>query len=118
MKVEAGMDVDIDLYIIYARGFLKFGADGISEFRQNASNYFELTLWIHGGIKGGINAFGAKWNIINIYADAVGTLAKGSQTNPNDSKLHANADIKIGYHLNVLIGSVSGSKEFHFKHDF
>jgi hypothetical protein len=118
MKVEAGMDVDIDLYIIYARGFLKFGADGIYEFRQNASNYFELNLWIHGGIKGGINAFGAKWNIINIYADAVGTLAKGSQTNPNDSRLHAKADIKIGYHLNVLLGTVSGSKEFHFKHDF
>jgi len=118
IKVEAGMDVNIDLSIIYARGYMKFGAEGNFIFRSGNANYYELVLWIKGEIKGGIRAFSKEWNIIRLYADARGVLAKGSLTDSNDTKLHATADIKIGYHLNVLIGSISGSKTFHFSHDF
>jgi hypothetical protein len=116
MKVEAGLDVNIDLYIIYAHGYLKFGADGLYEFRPGAPDYFELVLWIKGGISGGIRAFGKNWNIISLYADAKGTLS--GNLGGGGSKLRATADIKIGFHLNVLFTTISGSRTFHFSHTF
>ncbi|MCL2497375.1 MAG: hypothetical protein FWF06_02025, partial [Symbiobacteriaceae bacterium] len=117
IKVEAGTDINIDVAIVYARGYLKFGAEGKYIFRSG-TDYLELVLWLKGGITGGIRAFDAEWNIIGFYADAKGVLSRGKIDDPSDGGLHAKADIKVSYHLNLLLGKVSGSISYHFKHDF
>jgi ElaB/YqjD/DUF883 family membrane-anchored ribosome-binding protein len=115
IKVEAGLDVNIDIYIVYARGYLKFGADGMYKFISDAPDEFMINLWIKGGLSGGIRVLGKKWNIIELYADAIGTLEGelGSKV-----KLRASAKIKVGYHLDVLLTTFSGSVSYKFSHSF
>jgi hypothetical protein len=112
-KMELGFQKSVRVAIVYLEGYLYAGADGSIHFSTSgAPDGFSLTLYLKGGIKGGIYV-GKPFNIINLYLDARGTLARG----PSDPKWNLSASATVGYSLNLFLFKVSGSVNASFDTD-
>ncbi|MGI6072388.1 MAG: hypothetical protein ACOX75_05185 [Lachnospiraceae bacterium] len=110
-KIEFGFERSVNVSIVYLRGFLYAGADGgyYANYQDADGNYlgekFILTLYLKGGLEGGIKVAGKRYNIINMYLDARGTIE--SIPPQDDWKLTCSA--KVSYSLNLFLFSVNGS---------
>jgi hypothetical protein len=114
-KVEFGFERSVDVSIVYLRGFIYAGADGAyyEKYDQDGDGEYDgskfiLTLYLKGGLEGGIKVSGKRYNIINIYLDARGTIeSMPAKNKPDEWKLTCSA--KVSYSLNLFLFSVSGS---------
>ena len=101
-KMELGLEKNIKVAIVYLSGYLYAGADGAMYFNP-MPNGFELTLYLKGGIKGGIDV-GKKFDIIKLYLDARGTISMIPPSTAWELKCSA----KVGYSLNLFLFSYNG----------
>jgi hypothetical protein len=114
-KVEFGFERSIDVSIVYLRGFIYAGADGgyYAQYDQDGDGEYDgpkfiLTLYLKGGLEGGIKVGGKRYNIISFYLDARGTIeSMPAKNKPDEWKLTCSA--KVSYSLNLFLFSVSGS---------
>ncbi|MDI9470747.1 MAG: hypothetical protein QM296_11175 [Bacillota bacterium] len=120
-KIEFGFERSVDVSIVYLRGFLYAGADGgyyanidLNDDKIPDGNKFILTLYLKGGLEGGIKVGGKRFNIISFYLDARGTIE--SIPPKNDWKLTCSAE--VSYSLNLFLFSVSGSVSASFDTTF
>ncbi len=120
-KIEFGFERSVDVSIVYLRGFLYAGADGgyyanidLNDDNIPDGNKFILTLYLKGGLEGGIKVSGKRFNIISFYLDARGTIE--SIPPENDWKLTCSAE--VSYSLNLFLFKVSGSVSASFDTTF
>ncbi|MCL1974747.1 MAG: hypothetical protein FWG61_01130, partial [Firmicutes bacterium] len=107
-KVALGLDYDLPLGIVYIGGYLEAGAEGEYHF---TGGDFILILYLKGGIKGGVIApWGKRYNIINFYLGAQGTLSKGGS-----SPWKLAASCEVGYSLKLFLFKVGGTVHADFK---
>jgi hypothetical protein len=110
LRMEFGMDRDVDVHIVYLRGYLYAGADGAYYFGGPDAGRIALELYLKGGINGGIRAAGKRFDIIGFYLDARGSL---TATAPYTSWDLA-CSCKVSYSLDLWLVSVEGSVNARF----
>lgn len=101
-KMELGLEKEVNVSIVYLRGYLYAGADGSYWFDTGT---ISLELYLKGGLEGGIKVGGKRYNIISFYLDARG---KVSSSDPYDSWL-LECSCRVSYSLDLWICSVEGS---------
>ncbi len=110
-KLEVGLQKDVKVAIVYLSGYLYAGADGGYYWGgTDKGNGFYLTIYLKGGIKGGIMLGEARWDIIKLMLDARGTIS--SLPPSKDWNLHCSA--KVSYCLDLFLFSIDGSVEASF----
>jgi hypothetical protein len=112
-KIEFGFERSVEVSIVYLRGYLYAGADGgyYAKYGQDENGEgggpkFILTLYLKGGLEGGIKVSGKRFNIINMYLDARGTI---ESIPPPKDEWQLTCSAKVSYSLNLFLFSVSGS---------
>ncbi len=110
MRMELGLDKEVDISIVYLRGHLYAVADGAYYFGGDAADSIILELYLKGGINGGIRVAGKRYNIIGFYLDTNGKLTAAY---PYDSWDLA-ASCKVSYSLDLWLVSVEGSVQASF----
>lgn len=120
-KFEFGFERSLEISIVYLKGFLYAGADGGYYANIDVNNdgipdgdKFILTLYLKGGLEGGIKVGGKKYNIISFFLDAVGTI----QSLPPKNEWQVSCSAKVSYNLNLYLFSVSGSVSASFDTSF
>lgn len=107
VKAKAGFDASASIKIVYVRGFLEFGGEGgISD------DCLWLMAYVRGGVSGGVNALGKKYDVISLTLDASGTLVKY-----RNRGWHLGARTTISYHVDLVLDDIDGSVEWHIKMD-
>jgi len=106
-KAEFGLERDINVSIVYLRGYVYAGADGAYYFDNDR---ITLVLYLKGGIEGGIKVGGKRYNIIGFYLDAQGDLESAA---PYDS-WQLGCSAKVSYSLDLWLVSVEGSVQASF----
>lgn len=101
-RLELSIDKDVSVSIVYVRGYVYVGAEGIYFFDEARLN---LSAYLKGGMEGGIRALGKKFNIISFYLDARGELESSSPFSSWSLKAHC----RVSYHLNLCLKTISGS---------
>lgn len=101
-KIELGLERDVNVSIVYLRGYLYAGADGAFYFLDNT---FSLELYLKGGIEGGIKVGSKRFNIIGFYLDARGKLVSSSPY----KKWDLSCSCKVSYSLDLWVCSVEGT---------
>lgn len=111
-KIEFGFERSVDVSIVYLRGFIYAGADGAyyEKYDQDGDGEYDgskfiLTIYLKGGLEGGIKVSGKRYNIINMYLDARGTI----ESIPKKDEWKLTCSAKVSYSLNLYLFSVSGS---------
>ena len=104
-KFEFGLEKDIKVAIVYLHGYIYTGADGAYYWNGPDGNRISLDLYLKGGINGGIRAFGKRYNIINFYLDARGTLVSGGDFN----SWEIGCRCTVGYSLDLWLAEIEGS---------
>ncbi len=102
-KLELGLEKEVNVAIVYLRGYLYAGADGGYYFE--GADRLTLELYLKGGVQGGIKVKGKRFNIIGFYLDARGNL---ESTSPFDSWM-LGASCKVSYSLDLWLFEVEGS---------
>jgi PKD repeat protein len=101
-KLELGYDAEVNVSIVYIRGYVYAGAG--ATYRFDAKE-LDLELWLRGGIQGGIKVKGKRFNIISFHLDAKGNLISSP---PFDSWL-LKASCKVSYSLDLWLTSYEGT---------
>lgn len=109
-KFEFGLEKDINIAIVYLRGYIYAGADGAYYFDGPDADRIALELYLKGGINGGIRAAGKRFDIISFYLDARGNLAAASPYTAWDLE----CSCKVSYSLDLWLVSVEGSVNARF----
>jgi PKD repeat protein len=109
-KFEFGLEKDINIAIVYLRGYIYAGADGAYYFDGPDADRIALELYLKGGINGGIRAAGKRFDIISFYLDARGNLAAASPYTAWD----LGCSCKVSYSLDLWLVSVEGSVNARF----
>ena len=102
-KIMLGWRYDADIGIVYIGGYIEGEASGEYHFKGASAGSFDLDVYITGGIKGGIR-FRGRHDIISLYVNAQGSLSKRSEGN-----WRLKGSCKVGYSLDLFLGSISGS---------
>ena len=68
-KMEFGLEKSMNIAIVYIRGYLYSGADGMYYWTPEGSS-IRLTLYLRGGIEGGVKVGGKRFKVIGFYLDA------------------------------------------------
>ncbi|MFO7635917.1 MAG: hypothetical protein R6W96_01250, partial [Clostridia bacterium] len=100
---------DITIWPVYFRAYLYVGGEG--EYYFDTGDIV-LLVWLDGGLEGGIKVAGKKYKIIHMTVGAEAKLTRST----GDWNLSGN--VKIHYHLNLLLKTVSGSKNWHVSKSF
>lgn len=116
-KIEFGFEKSINVFIVYLRGYIYAGADGgyYAQYDQDGDGVpdgskFILTLYLKGGLEGGIKVAGRRFNIIHLALDAQGTI----ETIPPDNDWRLSCSVKVSYSRRVFLFRVSGSVNVSF----
>ncbi len=78
-----------------------------------STNLLMLSVYLQGGVEGGVKALGKTFKVIHLMLDARGDLVKKSGSNWS---LDANAKIK--YHVNLKLKKIEGSVGWHIHTSF
>jgi hypothetical protein len=109
-KMHFGYDTgDITIWPVYFRAYLFAGGGG--EYYFDSGNLV-LTVYIEGGLEGGIKVSGKKYRIIHMMVGADGTLTRYY------GNWNLDANVRIRYHLDLFLFDVSGSVKWHVSKDF
>lgn len=101
-KAEFGYQKQVEIAIVYLGGYVYAGVDG--EYHYGKQHYIGLTLYVKGGLYGGIKAFGKRYDIIRFALDARLKL----QSTPNH-RWRTSGSVKVSYYLKVFFVKFSGS---------
>jgi len=101
-KMEFGLEKDVQVAIVYLKGYLYAGADGAYYFD---SDKIALELYLKGGINGGIKVAGKRYNIIGFYLDARGKL----EAVPPYDAWDLRASCRVSYSLDLWLTEIEGS---------
>jgi hypothetical protein len=112
-KMMLGWQYNVNLGIVYLKGYVEGGASGEYHFAGVDKGTFLLEIYLRGGIKGGVNALGKKFDIISFYLNAEGALYKKS-SGPWNLK----AACEVGYSLDLFLFSAHGSVHANFNTTF
>ena len=107
-KAQFGFDAQGDIGIVYVRAFLMAGGEGM----YTANNLW-LSVYLRGGVEGGVRAMGKNFKVISLMLEANGDLKKGTG---GDWSLDANA--RISYHVDLWLDDISGSVNWHIHTSF
>lgn len=120
-KLEFGFDQSVEAFIVYLRGYLYVGVDGVYYFGydqdgdgSNDGSKFVLELYLKGGIEGGIIVGGEKFQIIGFYLNALGRL---ESIPPSDDWL-LYCTCEVSFCLDLWLFSVEGTVEASFDTTF
>ncbi len=111
-KLEFGFERSVSVEIVYLKGYLYAGADGgyYANYQNEDGKFlgpkFILTLYLKGGVEGGIKVFGECFDIIHLYLDARGTI---ETIPPPKDAWQLTCSAKVSYSLNLFLFDVSGS---------
>ena len=111
IKLEIGYDAEVNVSIVYIRGYLYAGAGVTYRFDEAE---LELELYLRGGIEGGIKVKGKRFNIISFHLDAKGNLVSPA---PFTSWL-LKASCKVSYSLDLWLTSYEGTVTAKFDKKF
>ncbi|MDD4327309.1 MAG: hypothetical protein PHU83_03690, partial [Eubacteriales bacterium] len=100
---------DVTLWPAYFRAYLYVGGSG--EYYIDSGDLV-IFVFIEGGLEGGIKVAGKKYRIIHMMVGADGTLKRST----GDWSLSAN--VRVRYHLDLFLTSVSGSVNWHVSKSF
>jgi hypothetical protein len=100
---------DVTIWPVYFRAYLFAGGEG--EYHFDSGNLI-LHVYIEGGLEGGIKVAGKKYRIIHLMVGANGTLTRYT------GDWNLKAQVKIRYHLDLFLTTVSGSVNWHVSKDF
>jgi len=78
-----------------------------------SSNLLMLSVYVQGGVEGGVRAMGKTFKVIHLMLDARGELAKKAS-----SKWSLDANARISYHVNLKIKKIKGSVSWHIHTSF
>ncbi len=104
-KMEFGLEKSMNIAIVYIRGYLYAGADGMYYWTPEGSS-IRLTLYLRGGIEGGVKVAGKRFKVIGFYLDAQGTLASRY---PGYDKWDLACTASISYCVDVFLYECEGS---------
>ncbi len=71
-----------------------------------------ISVYLKGNAKGGVKFNGKKYEVIEVSIDAKGVLKR------EEDEWNLKADMKIKYHLNLKLTTISGTKNWDFDKDF
>ncbi len=100
---------DVTLWPAYFRAYLYAG--GAGEYYIDSGDLV-IFVFVEGGLEGGIKVAGKKYRIIHMMVGADGTLKRST----GDWSLSAN--VRVRYHLDLFLTSVSGSVNWHVSTSF
>jgi hypothetical protein len=104
-KMEVGAGLDLDIGIVFASAYFRYGTDGELHWTSKGITYFEYRMWAEGQVKGGIWFFG-KRPIINIYGRAEGKMIYDIS---KSKKYRIEATMTLRYSVSLLVASIKGS---------
>ena len=109
-KMEFGLEKSMNIAIVYIRGYLYAGADGMYYWTPEGSS-IRLTLYLRGGIEGGVKVGGKRFKVIGFYLDAQGTLASRY---PGYDKWDLACSATVSYCVDVYLFECEGSVTANF----
>lgn len=107
-KAQFGFDATGDIGIVYVRAFLMAGGEGIY-----INNNLWLSVYLRGGVEGGVRALGKNFKVISLMLEANGDLKKSSS-----GKWSLDANTRISYHVDLWLDDISGSVNWHVHTSF
>ena len=107
-KAQFGFDAKGDIGIVYVRAFLTAGGEGIY-----TDNNLWLSVYLRGGVEGGVRALGKNFKVISLMLEANGDLKKSSS-----GKWSLDANARISYHVDLWLDDISGSVNWHINTSF
>lgn len=108
VKARTGFDTgEVTIAIVYFHGYLEIGGEGgISD------SCMWLSAYVRGGISGGVEALGEKFEVISLMLDAGGQLVKHKGKGWN-----LDAHACLSYHVDLVLDDIDGSVNWHINKD-
>lgn len=100
---------DVEIGCVYFSAEIEVGGEGEYYFD---SEKIVISVYLKGNAKGGVKFNGKKYSVIEVSVDANGVLKR------EEDDWNLKADMKIKYHLDLKLTTISGTKNWDFEKDF